>query len=860
MSRRKRMMKDLDQDIRDFIERETQDNIDRGMPPEEARYAALRKFGNVTRVKEDTWEVWTFSWLEQLLQDIRYFLRMLRKNRGFTAAAVLTLALGIGANTAIFSIVYAVLLKPLPYSEPDRIMRLWMAAPEKDVSQLVFSGPNFVDVRDQSKTFLALAAHRGWPFIVTGGSQPLRVYGQRVSASLFNVLGVAPLMGRTFAPGEDIEGKDSVVVVSNRFWRMYFGGAPDIIGRRVMVSDAPRTVIGVMPQDFQFPSPENDLWVPLAMTAQDRNRSLETFYVVGRLRDGVSPQQAKSEMAGIASRLAEQFPSSNKGKTIRVVPLQEDLVRDVRPSLLVLLGAVAFVLLITCANLANLWLTRVKRRVKEFAVRSALGASRERLVRQVVTESLVLATVGGVGGFWLGEVWRRLLVQMASGQVPRLEEWGSHPAVFGFALGITTISGLLFGLYPALYATRVDLAGVMKQGFPAFARRLGPRGLLVVVEVSVAVVLLIGGLLTLRTLRNLNQVNLGFNTSGRLAFETFLSPNRYKTPESLAGFYQQVLQRVGSVPGVRAVGATNGVPLTDVGLFLSFEIVGHQKTGEQLVSSYRAISSGYLSAMGIPLLRGRNFTGRDSSTSPGVALINEAFAKHFFSDHDPIGQFIDIGDGYNKPREIVGVIGDTKGTSLTGDIGPEVYVVYAQRPWQWTSYVVNSQVNVASLVPAIREAVWSVDRDVPINDMRTMSELLSRQTAQPRLLSVLVSLFAGLAALLAALGIFSLLANFVADRTQEMAIRMALGAQRQELLKLVVGYGLALTLTGIGAGLVAAFGLTRLMSSLLYAVGPTDPATFVGVSITFILVALCASYLPARRATKVDPIVALRYG
>ena len=329
-----------------------------------------------------------------LIQDLRYGLRMLAKNPVSTAVAVLTLALGIGANTAIFSIVYAVLLKPLPYSEPDRIMRLWMSAPEKEVSQLVFSGPNFVDIRDQTKTFLALAAHRGWPFIVTGGSQPLRVYGERVSASLFNVLGVAPLMGRTFAPGEDIEGKDSVVVVSYRFWRGYFGAAPDIIGRSVMVSDAPRTVIGVMPADFQFPSPENDLWVPLAMTAQDRNRNLATFYVVGRLRDGVSPQQAQSEMGGIASRLAEQFPSSNKDKTIWMVPLKEDLVLEVRPSLLVLLGAVGFVLLITCANLANFLLTRVKRRVKEFAVRSALGASRERLVRQVVTESLMLATVG----------------------------------------------------------------------------------------------------------------------------------------------------------------------------------------------------------------------------------------------------------------------------------------------------------------------------------------------------------------------------------------------------------------------------------------------------------------------------------
>src|SRR5215469_3574860 len=420
MSRRKRMMEDLDQDIRDFVERETQDNVDRGMPPEEARYAALRKFGNVTRVKEDTRAVWSFGWREQLWQDIRYGGRMVRKNPGFAAAAVITMAVGIGATTAIFSIVYAVLLKPLPYPDPDRIMRLWVTVPEKGVNRLVFSGANYEDVRDQSKTFLALAAHRGWPYIVTGGNEPLRVFGERVSPSLFEVLGVAPLMGRTFTPTEDIQGNDSVVVVSYKFWQGYLGGATDIVGRSITVSDAQLTVIGVMPADFQFPSQETDLWLPLAMTPQDRNRNLESFYVVGRLREGVSLQQAGSEMKTIASRLATQFPN-NRGKTIRVLPLQEDLVSDVHRSLLVLFGAVAFVLLIACTNVGNLTLAKATGRLQEFAVRSALGASRRRLGRQVVTEGLLLAMVGGVCGIGSGYLCMRVLVYMASGQVPRVE-------------------------------------------------------------------------------------------------------------------------------------------------------------------------------------------------------------------------------------------------------------------------------------------------------------------------------------------------------------------------------------------------------------------------------------------------------
>jgi putative ABC transport system permease protein len=541
----------MDAEFRFHLDTQVNDYISQGLSREEAELRARREFGPVELAKDESRDQRPVEWLDPFLRDVRYACRSLRRRPGFAAAAVVTLALGIGANTAIFSIVRAVLLKPLPYSEPDRIVRLWMSAPQEGVSQLAFSGPSFADVRDQSSAFRAVAAHRDWPFIVTGSGEPVRAFGQRVSASLFEVFDITPLKGRIFTPEEDIEGKDSVAVISYHFWQHHFGGAADIVGRTVMVSDAPRTIIGIMPLDFQFPSPETDLWVPLAMTTRDRNRNLETFYVVGRLRDGVSLQQAQIETKGIASRLASQFPSSNKGKTIRVVPFHEDLVQDVRRSLLVLLGAVVFVLLITCANVGSLLLTRAASRFKEFALRSSLGATRQRLVRQLLTESLVLATLGGTGGIVMGHWCRGFLIRMA-GQVPRVEQAGLDRIVLGFALSITAACALLLGVIPALQATKFDLAEAMKQGLGSFAGRSRLRSVLVVAEVSLAVVLLIGGMLMFQTLVKLNEIVPGFRTEGLLTFETFLSPNRYKTPERLAGFYQQVLERLQAIPGIRS--------------------------------------------------------------------------------------------------------------------------------------------------------------------------------------------------------------------------------------------------------------------------------------------------------------------
>lgn len=855
--KRRRWERRMDAEFRFHLDTQINDYISQGLSRQEAELRARRDFGPVELAKEESRDQRPVKWLDSFLRDVRFACRSLRKRPGFAAAVVVTLALGIGANTAIFSIVRAVLLKPLPYSEPDRIVRLWMAAPQEGVSQLVFSGPNFTDVRDQSGAFRALAAHRGWPFIVTGSGEPVRAFGQRVSASLFEVFGISPLKGRAFTPAEDIEGKDSVAVISYHFWQHHFGGAADIVGRTVIVSDAPRTVIGVMPPDFQFPSPETDLWVPLAMTTGDRNRNLETLYVVGRLRDGVSLQQAQIEAKSIASRLATQFPGSNKGKTIRVVPFHEDLVQDVRRSLLVLEGAVIFVLLITCANVGALLLTRTAGRFKEFALRSSLGATRHRLVLQLLTESLLLATLGGVCGIVLGYWCRGLLIRMAS-PVPRIEQASLDPTVLAFALSVTAACALLVGIIPALQATKFDLAGAIKQGLGPFAGRSGLRSVLVVAEVSLAVVLLIGGVLMVRTLVKMNEIAPGFRTEGLLTFETFLSPNRYKMPGQLAGFYQQALERLQGIPGIRSAGLTNGVPLTDVGLFLSFEIVGRHKAEEQLVSSYRAISPGYLSAMGIPLLKGRDFTASDTSTSPGVALINGSFVKRYFPDGNPVGQFLEIGDGYNKPREIVGVIGDTKGKTLTGHVDPEVYVVCVQRPWQWSSYVVRAQAEPALLIPAVRTAIWGVDHDVPINDMRTMDELLSRQTAEPRLRSVLLGIFAGLAALLAALGVYSTIAYSVAARTHEIGIRMAIGATRGDVVKMVVKGGLFLIGLGITLGLVGSYWLTKSLAGLLYGISPNDALTFLVAPIGLTMVGALATLIPASRAAASSPTVALR--
>lgn len=852
---------ELDEELESHVQMHIEDNVRSGMTPEEARREAVIKLGGLESTKEAYRDQRGLPLLETLCQDIRYAARMLRKNPGFAAVAVLTLALGIGANTAIFSIVHALLLRPLPYPDGDRIVRISAAQRQKNADHLPLSAPDFVDLEKENRVFEATAAYRGWPFIITGSGEPVKVFGQRISAGFFRVLGVKPMLGRAFLPDEDQHGNDNVVILSYQLWQSRYGGATNVIGSALNINDTTRTVVGVMPPDFSFQSLENALWVPIAFGPEDLNRNLDNLSVIGRLRSGVSLQQAQSAMAIFTDQLEQQYPE-DRGKGSSVVSLREDTVGKVRSSLIMLLGAVGFVLLIACLNVANLQLNRALGRRREFAIRSALGALRWRLVGQLLSENLLLALIGGALALLLAFLGLESCQRLIADQMPQIQEATIDHAVVGFALLVSALAGATFCLVPAFQASRFNLTESLKAGGDASA---GPprqrlRSALVVTEVALALMLLAAAGLLMRSFLRLRAVDTGFQTENLLTMETFLPPARYQKPEQQRAFFQQVIRRLGTVPGVQSVGASIGLPFTDASIFFSFTIEGQSSPSDgQLIASYRAISPNYFRTMGIPLLVGRDFSEQDHAQAPGVVIVNRSFARRYFQGEDPLGKQIDIGDGYNKPREIVGVVADAKSKTLTASATPEMYVVYLQRPWSWLRYAVHASIAPETLTSAVRKAVWSVDKDIPVTELKTMDRLISQTVTEPRFYLVLLSLFAGIALLLAALGIYGVVAYSVKQRTQEIGIRMALGAQRTVVLGLVVRQGMKLVFCGVVLGMLGALATTRLLTKLLFGVSATDPATFAGMSLLLGFVALLACYLPARRAAKVNPMVALRY-
>src|SRR6266511_1862108 len=754
---------------------------------------------------------------DEMFQDLRYGARMLLKSPGFTAAAVLSLALGIGANTAIFSVVNAVMIRPLPYDRPDQIMRLWTTQPERGAVRLPFSAPDFVDLKEQNRVFTDMAVFRGWPFILTGAGEPLSVFGHRVSAGFFTVLGVKPLLGRGFLYEEDSPGNDRVVIISYGLWQSHFAADPGIIGRSLTVNDISRTVVGVMPPGFRFQSQENALWVPMAFTPADLNRRVGNTFVLARLRPGVTRRQAQVEMNTLAARLETRYPDSNRGKGINVTPLREDMVGDISKALWVLLGAVGFVLLIACANVANLQLTRALGRRKELAVRVALGATRLRLIRQLLTESAILSLLGGGLGLLFAGIGLRLLTSLTTGQMPRIEgdginrieEAGISGVVLAFTFLLSILTGFLFGLLPAFQASK-PVNEALKEGCAAGVslRRQRMRSALVIAEVALSIVLLAGAGLMIKSFLRLQQVDPGFNPERLLTLETFLPPARYPNAQRQAAFYQQVGQRLAAVPGVQSVGASIGPPFTGASIGIGFEIEGRAAAspGAQLVASYRAISPGYFQTMGVPLLKGRDFSDGDNSEAPGAA---------------------------------------------------EMYVVYLQRPWQWIRYAVRTSAEPESLASSMRAAVWSVDKDIPVNNLKTMERLISETTAEPRFYLILLSIFAAVALILSAVGVYGVMSYAVAHRRHEIGVRMALGARTTDVLKLVAGQGMTLALVGVALGLAGAFALTRTLTTLLFKVEPTDPAVSALIALMIIGVALLASLIPARRAVKANPVVEL---
>jgi len=807
-----------------------------------------------------------------LVQDLRYGFRMLAKSPGFTVVAVLTLALGIGANSAIFSVVNSVLLAPLPYPGASRLVSVYQKTADGNYN--VFSTPNFLAWRDQMRVFEQFAAVRPAAFNLSGGDKPERIIGANVSVGMFPLLGVNPVLGRMFLDQEDQPAGRRVVILSYGFWQRRFGGDPNVLGKPLTLSGASYTVVGVMPRGFTLPQGDHELWAPLQLNPADVNgasRGIHWIWGLARLRPGISPEQAQKEADNVAHRLGQEYPQTDAGQGLLLVPLIDDVVGNVRPVLWILLGAVGLVLLIACANVANLLLARASVRQREIAVRAALGASRPRTVCQLLTESFLLAVLGGTIGLAIAFRSVPALVSLApAASIPRVEDIAVDGKVLIFTLIMTLMTGLVFGVVPALQASKCDLNETLKQAGRSSDSNLGHRRVrsaLVVSEVAVAVMLLVGAGLLLRSFVRLRNVNPGFNVGHILSLQISV-PGSKSSVEQLTEFRRQVVERVAALPGVASAALTRDLPLNGVDPSLFFSIEGRPPVapGKEPVARWRMTTPGYFRTLGVSLLAGRDFTDQDTPTSDGVAIISQAMAKQYWPNEDPVGKVIRPGyPGVTKLCTIVGVVGDVR-QWLAIDEPPTAYYPYSQIPaslgpiiFGRVTLVVRAASDPSSLANAIRQEIHSIDGDAPVYQVSSMDQLLASAAASTRFQMVLLGIFAAVGLLLAAVGIYGLISYSVTQRTREIGVRMALGAGPGDVLRMVVRQGVILSLMGVGAGLAAALGLTRLMSSLLYGVTPTDFATFGFVPFGLMAVAALASYIPARRATKVDPMVALRY-
>ena len=806
-----------------------------------------------------------------LAQNFRFALRRLRKNPGFTVVAVLTLALGIGANSAMFSIVNAVLLRPLPYRDPQRLMLLaerWPQFPRLSLSYL-----NFKDWRDQSHSFEAVGAVRNNVMTMTGGAEAERLPSQNVTANLFDLLGTKPELGRAFSDAEDKPGAPPVVVISHSLWERRFSSSPGVLSQTITLDNENYSIIGVMPPRFEILQQAADVILPFepwARTLPDDRSWHPGILPIARLKPGVSLEQARSEIAVIAKRLEEQYPQTNTNVSSLVDPMLEQIVQNVHTALWVLIGAVGVVLLIACANVANLLLVRATGRRREMAVCIALGARPFDIIRQLLAESILVAVAGGALGLALAWAAVPLLVRLAGSSLPRSNSVSIDLGVLGFTALIAFVAGILFGLAPARHTWSIDLRETLNETNRGGAVRavLRTRAALVVSEIALAMLLLVGAGLLFKSFERLSRISPGFSTDHILVANIVRSPTAYSDRNVRLGFFDRLFEQISALPGVRSVGAASFLPVTGAGPALHFNIQGRppRSPQEYTIANYRAVSAGYLKTLGVPLITGRWIEDRDREGAPAVVVVNSSFARTYFPNQSPIGQHMQVGAVPNPdPRvpwmEIVGIVADVK-QSLASESSSEMYVPFRQAdqvlPVLTMSLVVRTAGDPLAQTNSIRSVVQNIDPNQPVTAIRSMEENVAQSVSAPRFRTVLLSVFAGIALVLAAVGIFGVMAYSVAQRTRELGLRIALGASRGRVLQLVLAHGVRLTLVGVAIGLVATFLLTRYVSSLLFNVPPYDPMTLVGVVAALIVISLCACYLPARRATLVDPIVALR--
>jgi len=866
--RRRQFDRDLEEEMRLHRELREQEQIEAGVAPEEARYAARRRFGNDLVLREESRDMWGWNWLENVLQDVRYGLRMLIKNPGFTVVAVLTLALGIGANTAIFSVVNAVLLKPLPYADPDRLAAIWVTEPSGPGGLFPDTGPDFRDWQGMNRSFEGMSAITIAGATLTGSGEPLQLRGLSVSPNTFQLLGAQPQLGRSFSPDEGPSGHNHVVILSHGLWQSAFGGRENIVGSKVTMDGEAYDVVGVMPKDLRFPSVwgrQPQFWTPITMDAPKwkTDRMNHWFWVLARVKKGVTLKQAAVEMVTISAQLAQQYPRTNTGVSARVKSLHEQLTGNVSEVLWALFAAVGFLLLIACANVANLLLTKSAGRQREIAVRLAVGAGARRLVRQLLTESVLLFLLGGVAGLAVGMAALRLLLRAApTGYIPDVISVHLDSRVFGFTFLVAFVTGTLAGLIPALHATRVSFSEMLKESGSAVAASHGlTRGLLTAGEIAIALVMVVGAGLATRSLVRLLGVQLGFDPRQVVAGWISLPDSRYPKEPQKTAFFRDLIGRVQALPGVVSAGAASELPLeggSNGAVVIEGQPASKDIWSSPLVESC-TVTPNYFRTMRIPLLSGRDLAETDTPEVPLVAVINETMAHRFWPHQDAVGKRFKENYPDSKWITVIGVVGDVREFGLAEPAIPEAYYPESQATYSELVVVVRTDNDPEAQVPAIRNALHGLDKGLAWYGVQTLSEMVSDSSREKRFVALVLALFAVVALALASVGIYGVVSYSVSQRTREIGIRIAFGAEVRNVLGMVLSEGLRLVIAGVAVGLLGAWALSRYLTSILFSVRASDPPTYVGVALLMTAVTLVACLVPARRATKVDPMVALRY-